>query len=223
MNLRLDFCSHKAAKYAVERWHYSKTMPKSKIVKIGIWENEIYIGCIIYGVGANRSLVTRYGLQPEQGCELVRIALNKHSLPVTKYMSISIRMIKKLCPGLRIIVSFADPEKGHHGGIYQGGNWVYTGRTVASDEYIYRGKRWQGRSFRNSFKGMENHPYVKIVKGSSKYRYLMPLDKKIRERVEKSRKPYPKRATSKDVVAPSYQPGEGGSIPTVALSNTEAT
>ena len=43
MNLHLDWCSHKAAKYAVEHWHYSKRMPKSKLVKIGVWENNVFV------------------------------------------------------------------------------------------------------------------------------------------------------------------------------------
>ena len=37
--LRLDFCSHDAAKHAVMRWHYSRQMPKAKLVKVGVWED----------------------------------------------------------------------------------------------------------------------------------------------------------------------------------------
>ncbi len=42
--LHLDFCSHEAAKYAVMRWHYSRRMPKSKLVRIGVWEDEKFVG-----------------------------------------------------------------------------------------------------------------------------------------------------------------------------------
>lgn len=178
MSLRLDWCSHEAAEYAVMRWHYSKRMPKSKLAKIGVWEDDKYIGAVIYGVGATRSLVKKWGLEPEQGCELVRVALDEHKNSVTKIISISLKMIRRKYGGLKLIVSFADPEQGHEGTIYKAGNWIYDGDSQASDEYIYKGKRWQGRSFRNNYKGMEHHPDVIIVKGSSKHRFIYPLDKK---------------------------------------------
>ena len=221
MSLRLDWCSYEAAKYACEKWHYSKCVPKSKLVKIGVWENEIFIGCVIFGVGATHDLVKQYGLDAIEGCELVRVALNKHEYPVTKIISISIKMLKRANPGLKLIVSFADPEQNHMGIIYQAGNWVFNGTSSASDEYIYKGKRWQGRSFRHKYKGMEHHPAVKIVKGSSKYRYLYPLTDDMRSKIEPLRKPYPKRASVVHTVEqPANQQGEGGSIPTLTHTAT---
>src|SRR3990167_7910333 len=168
-DLRLDWCSYQAAKYAVEHWHYSKTMPKSKINKVGVWENGVFIGAVLFGAGATSDLVKRYGLKMTEGCELVRVALKDHISTVSRIVSISIKMLLKANPGLRLLVSYADPEHGHVGGIYQAGGWVFSGMSQASDEYIFMGKRWQGRSFRNNHKGMEHDPRVEIVKGSSKY------------------------------------------------------
>jgi hypothetical protein len=59
--LYLDWCSHEAAKFAVEHWHYSKVIPKSKLAKIGVWEDGTFIGAIIFGVGATADLVKAYG------------------------------------------------------------------------------------------------------------------------------------------------------------------
>lgn len=215
--LKLDWCSHAAAKFAVERWHYSRCIPKSKLAKIGVWEDSKFIGVVVFGVGATSDLVKRYGLKPQQGCELVRVALTKHKTTVSRIVSIALQLLRKAFQGLRLVVSFADPDKGHLGGIYQAGNWIFNGMSAASDEYIYKGKRWQGRSFRNSYKGMEHHPKVQIVKGSSKYRYLMPLDKEMRKQIESLRKPYPKRETSIDSDAADFQSAKGGASPTVSL------
>jgi len=146
VELKLDWCSHEAAKYAVEHWHYSKRMPKSKLVKIGVWEDAFFIGAVIFGLGATSGLVNPYGLSPTQGCELVRIALTKHKTEVSRIVSIAIRMLKRSNPNLRLIVSFADPEHQHHGGIYQAGGWLYVGKSTASEEYIVNGKRWQRRN-----------------------------------------------------------------------------
>lgn len=215
--LKLEWATHDAAKYACEKWHYSRCVPKSKLAKIGVWESSKFIGCVIFGVGATSDLVKKYGLKAEQGCELVRIALTKHESQVSRIMSIATRILKKAFPGLRLVVSFADPTQGHHGGVYQANGWIYSGDTVSSDEYIYRGKRWQGRSFRNSFKGMERHPDVTIVKGSSKHRYLMPLDDEMRKQIEPLRKPYPKRVRSADSGTSGIQSEGGGANPTRTL------
>jgi len=220
-NLKIDWATHEAAKYACENWHYSKCIPKSKLVKIGVWEDEKFIGVVIFGVGATSSLVQQYGLKMQEGCELVRVALKNHLTPVTRIISIALKFLKKSNPKLRLVVSFADPDQGHHGGIYQGGGWIYSGRSQASDEYIFLGKRWQGRSFRNKYKGMEKDPRVKIVRGSSKLRYLMPLDDDIKKRILHLSKPYPKRASSKESVASGFQSEEGGAIPTDALHSKE--
>lgn len=201
--LRIEWATHAAAKFACENWHYSRCMPKSKLAKLGVWEDGKFIGVVIYGVGATSDLVKKYGLTPQQGCELVRVALTKHKAPVSRILSISLRLLKNAFVGLRLVVSFADPEAGHHGGIYQAGGWIFCGNTQASDEYVFRGKRWQGRSFRHSYKGMENHPAVQKVKGSSKHRYLMPLDDEMRAKIAPLAKPYPKRAKEQDGENPS--------------------
>lgn len=219
MTLRLDWCSHKAAKAACERWHYSGSIPKSKQAFIGVWEGGKFIGVVIFGVGATSDLVRRYGLKMTEGCELTRVALTTHNAPVSRIVAIALGILKRRYPGLRLVVSFADPEQGHAGGIYQAGNWTFVGDTQPSDEYIYKGKRWQGRSFRNSHKGMEKHPDVTIVKGSSKHRYLMPLDEAMRKQIEPLRKPYPKRPKQSSA-APGFQPGEGGAEPTRTLQES---
>lgn len=219
-SLRLDWCSYEAARFAVEHWHYSRTMPKSKLAKIGVWEDGRFVGCVVYGVGATSRLVKSYGLKMEQGCELARVALsNNHTSQVSRIVSISLKLLRTAYPGLQIVVSFADPAYGHHGGIYQAGGWVYTGRSVASDEYLYKGKRWQGRSFRHNFKGLEHHPSVRIVEGSSKHRYLMPLNNEIKQKVSALSMPYPKRVESDTIDTSSFQDEKGGETPTSTLHN----
>lgn len=77
VDLRLDWCSYEAAKFAVEHWHYSKCMPIGKLVKIGVWEDSKYIGVVIFGYGNNQFQGVAYGLVQTQICELLRVALRK--------------------------------------------------------------------------------------------------------------------------------------------------
>ena len=48
--LKLDWCTHAAAKYAVEKWHYSKRLPSTftKLNKVGAWENGTFIGAVVF-------------------------------------------------------------------------------------------------------------------------------------------------------------------------------
>jgi len=84
-------------------------MPIGRIVKIGVWEDE-YIGAILFARGASPNLGTKYRLDQTEICELVRVALHHHQAPVTKIISIAIKLLRKQSPGLKLIVSFAEPE-----------------------------------------------------------------------------------------------------------------
>jgi hypothetical protein len=193
--LRLDWCSHEAARYAVERWYHRPEMPKSKLAKIGVWERGRFVGALIFGTGACQNLVRPYGLSSVEGCELVRIALGPHEGQVSRMLRVACLMIHREFPGLRMAVTFADPQAGHHGGIYQGAGWIYAGMTAASVEYLYQGRRWQGRAFRMSFgPGRHKELGAESVLGTAKHRYLFPFDPDMCERLRPFAKPFPKPA-----------------------------
>ena len=220
VDLRIDWATHEAAKYACENWHYSGCIPKSKLAKVGIWEDDVFIGVIIFGVGATSTLVQQYGLKMNEGCELVRIALKKHKTPVTRLMSISQKFLKKSMQNIRLIVSFADPSEGHHGGIYQGNGWIYTGKSADCAFPMINGKKTHPRTLSLLVKSgkVKNRSDVPHVMTEGKHRYLMPLDNEMRERIMPLAKPYPKRmkqANSGD------QPESGGAAPTHALQSLQ--
>ena len=129
-DLRIDWATHAAAKYACENWHYSGCIPKSKLSKVGVWEDGKFIGVVIFGSGASPQIGNPYKLHPDQVCELVRVALTKHITPVSKILAIALKLVAKANPRLKLVVSYADPLQGHHGGIYQATNWIYSGKTA---------------------------------------------------------------------------------------------
>ena len=144
-SLHIDWATHKAVTYACKNWHYSKSVPVPPLVKIGVWEESQFVGVVVFSRGASPSLLNSYGLNANEGCELTRVALNKHVAPVSRIIKIAISFLKKKAPSLQLIVSFADPQHGHHGGIYQAGNWTYTGDTAAGKEYYFKGRRFHSR------------------------------------------------------------------------------
>ena len=134
-NLRLDWCSYQAAKYAVENWHYSERMPKSRQVYVGVWEKNKFIGVVMFGKSVTPYLGHAYGLSHTECAELTRIALSAHKSPVSQITTIAIRLLKKQSPKLRLLVSYADPNVGHVGSIYQAMNWVYVGSSSKIKQY----------------------------------------------------------------------------------------
>ncbi len=230
--LRLDWCSHAAAKYAVEHWHYSRSLPTPPLVKIGVWEDDRYIGVVIFARGANKNIGRPYGLVVTSVAELVRVALALHHTPVSRIISIAIRMLRQRSPSLRLVVSFADPEQGHVGSVYQAGGWVYTGQSP--DHAKFRdasGRTWHPRQVsaigvKRQYGTPRRVPKISDcvrVPMQGKHRYLYPLDAAMRAQVMPLARPYPKRlcAGSIDGDAPAFHAGEGGSVPTSALYVTE--
>jgi len=218
--LKIDWATHESAKYAVENWHYSKTLPVGKMAKLGAWEDGKFIGVVIFAWGMNKDLGSPYSLKLGECAELVRVALTKHQSEVSKILAIATRFLKKQSPGLRLLVSFADPSEGHHGGIYQANSWQYAGTSPPSVEWLLNGRRLNRRAYTGHNFGQAK---MQIPKGAikrkvqGKHRYLMPLDNEMRKRILPLSKPYPKRAGSDTTDTAGFQPAEGGSIPTPAL------
>jgi len=224
--LKLDWCSHAAAKFAVENWHYSEKMPAGKLVKVGVWENAKFIGAVIFGRGANNNLGSPFNIGQTAMCELVRIALNGHITPVSRIMSIAVKMLKQQSPGLRLIVSYADPTAGHHGGVYQAMGWAYIGTSRPQRELLVAGNFLHKRAASAKW-GTASPDRIKQLSGLDvsygpiewKHSYYLPLDTEMRERIKPLAKPYPKRVTSIDSDAAAFQVAEGGANPTVTLQN----
>jgi hypothetical protein len=223
-DLKLDWCTHKAAKYACQHYHYSKTIPANKSNRIGVWEDGKFIGCVIFGLGASPSLGKPYGLGIFEICELTRVALTKHASPVSRILAIATKMVKAKNTKTRLAISFADTFHGHHGGIYQAAGWIYTGQSSPSTMLRLPGgemadpRRFNGHGH-NAKKAIPDGTIE--IKTPGKHRYLMPLDDEMRKQIEPLRKPYPKRAGSADSGTPGLQPGRGGANPTPALISAE--
>lgn len=201
--LYLNWAGHTAAKFAVERWHYSERLPAGKSVKIGVWEDRKFIGVVMFGMGAgNATNGKQYGLSAShEMAELTRVALaNHHKTAVSRIIAIAIKMLRRQSPGVRLLISFADEMgQGHYGGIYQAGNWLYSGAFEGNDGFMIHGKIIHNRTVgAKGWKQQIAWLRANIDPGcyrvaNKKHRYLMPLDDEMRHRVEPLRKPYPKR------------------------------
>lgn len=228
MNLRVDLCTYEAAKFAVEHWHYSRSMPASKTFKVGAWEDGTFIGCVIFSWGSQRFLGRMFGLEMTQCVELTRVALKStHHSPVSRILAIAIKFLKKHNPGIECIVSYADCDQDHHGGIYQATNFYYLGaveQNGGTPKYRIHGKVRHGRTVgsiygRQSLDWLRSYvdPNVEHVFTKGKHKYAYPFSENVRQICEQHKQKYPKRVASIDADAAVFQTAEGGSIPTATL------
>lgn len=196
--LRIALASAAATRHACEEWHYAKCIPWGRKVQLGVWEDDVFKGVVVFSRGASPWLGHDWDLDNFEICELTRVALREHETPVSRIVSIALRILKKTSPGLRLVVSFADPARDHVGAIYQAGNWVYTGKSNDVVEHLVDGVWHHTRGFYHVQKGRDDIEH-RVMPG--KYRYVYPLDDEMRLLVELRRLPYPKKVELDVVLA----------------------
>ena len=149
---------NKLAMQLVVRHHYlRRKCPRSWAFTISVQTHE-FPSSLVYGVcivGKPRSYSTCVGLVGETRkdhkarrgrnvdvFELKRLWLHDE-LPrksESKFLGWCLRELKWIKPSL-ILVSYADAEQGHSGGIYKSTNWIYTGLNA----------KWPGRTTKHRF------------------------------------------------------------------------
>ncbi|WKL00889.1 protein Mom [Paenibacillus amylolyticus] len=201
IDLKVDWATHEAAKFSCENFHYSRSLPAGKSVKVGAWEDGQFIGVVIFSRGATQNIGSPYGLTQRECCELTRVALTKHQSFVSEILAKRIRFLKEQSPNVELIVSYADVEQKHHGGIYQATNWIYEGKTDGEHYFIIRGKKTHPKSIHSKYgTGSQRIDWIRnnldanaeLYRTEGKHKYLMPLNKKMRRKILPLHKPYPK-------------------------------
>lgn len=223
--MRLEKASHKAIKYACINYHYAKSVPNVGLAFNVYNDKNEWCGVICYGLGAANNIAMPFGLNQGQVIELLRMALNGKQESTTKAMAISLKILNKYAPNVKLVVSYADSEQGHIGTIYQATNWYYIGYSTDTNLLI-NGKREHRRSICSKYgtssieklkaKGLK----IEVIKTKPKWKYIYPVDKNFTNLCKSLSKPYPKkyqRREEHDGNASVFHAEEGGSIPTLPL------
>ena len=213
--MRLEIASNKAIKYACMNFHYAKAVPTYSI-GYSVFENNNWCGVVLFGGGASVNMPTKFNLRNGQYLELNRMALNGKQSSTSKVLSIAIKLIKKECPTVRMLFSYADKGQKHAGIIYQATNWYYIENIESSGtEYLLNGiwKHDRGRyNWGVDFKKLPKR------KKAGKHKYIYPLDKTLIPLCKSLSKPYPKQAVEVHKLNSSQTSEKvGGANPTQPL------
>jgi hypothetical protein len=191
-------CSYAQAKQAVTDWHYSHSYPAGTSHRYGVWEDNTFIGAILFGTGANPNIGKQYSLGQLEVRELTRVALKDgHATHVTQLAADAIRQLRADKPDYRLIISYADSNQGHRGSIYMAGNWLYVGTSAArmlmvNDKLIHPRMAYDvwGTSSLVWLRANVD-PTAHETAKLPKHKYVMPLDKAMRRKILKLALAYP--------------------------------
>jgi hypothetical protein len=118
--------------------HYAKRMCSISYA-FGLFIDNILVGICTFGFPPNYNYNNGkcvFNSTEVLTLELNRLitddGLNKNSLSYLVSHSL------KLLPAPSCIVSYADPNQGHHGYIYQATNWIYTGTSTPKHRYHFK-------------------------------------------------------------------------------------
>ena len=201
--MKLHLATYKAVKYACLKFHYAKAVPLSHCSFSVFNDAGEWCGCIVYSTGSNPRLGMKFGLKQGEVCELVRVALNGKQESTSKALSVSLKLMKKYNPLLKLIVSYADCDQDHAGTIYQATNWIYEGKVQLNGgtaKYRIHGKVRHARTIGNrgwpcNIDWIRQHkdPNAEKVFTKGKHKYLYPLTTEVKERCRVLQQSYPRK------------------------------
>lgn len=190
--MRLEKASYKAIKYACLNFHYAKSMPVNTFGYSVFNDKNEWCGVVLYGRGANNNIAKSFNLQQGQVLELVRVALNGKQETTSKAISISLKIIKKDCPNVKVIVSYADMGQTHIGVVYQATNWIFIESISSSGIEVFTNSKWLHK---RSYDGLKIKTKItETRKKAGKYKYIYVLEKSLIPLCKSLSKPYPKKA-----------------------------
>lgn len=134
--------SKAVAREFIEKYHYTHKFSSTRYA-LGIFyleenehmffsgTNETLIGCMTYGHPVSNRTVDSIvdGIQLDEVLELTRlVCLDGYGKNLESYaIGQSFQWLKQHDTVVKVLVSYADPEQTHTGGIYRATNWIYQG------------------------------------------------------------------------------------------------
>lgn len=178
-------------KYACMNFHYAKRIPHGANIAYSVFNdyNE-WCGVIVFGYPSTNGVVKQFGIPNGSILELRRVALNSKHGVTSKALALAMKLLKKDCPLVKLLVSYSDKGQNHYGIIYQATNWHFVGESNSSGvEYLIDGKWMHSRWAKSDIKR----------KVAGKRKYIYPLHKSMVEYCKSMSKPYPKKQHAHEV------------------------
>lgn len=191
--------NYQTAANMVETYHYAHRVP-SIVLAIGMYVDDVLAGCVCYGIPANSNLMDLCGKENhEKVLELNRLFIHDWAGHNSESWLIgqSFNWLQKTRPDIQILVSYADSAQNHQGMIYRATNWLFTGFSQSTGNYVINGERLSNKNTSNRYgvRGIDELVSmgldVHLETNSSKYRYVMFLGDKRNKQALRAKLKYP--------------------------------
>lgn len=192
--MRLTKANSKAVRYACTKFHYSKSVPAYRYAYNVYNNKEEWCGVILYGDGVNMHIAENFDLKTGEILELERVALNGKQEKTSKAVALSLKLLHKEDPIIKIVISYADNRQKHLGIIYQATNWIYIEKVLSTGyQYFYNGKWKHKRTINSQEKTKKIREQLPKRKNGDKFKYVYCFDKELKEKYLKEALPYPRK------------------------------
>jgi len=198
----------KFARGYIATHHYTKTFPDSTKYCFAGYLGDKIAAIITYGMGTSLAQYTSVLNDIKQGeyLELTRL-WSADTMPKNTESKIISESMRQLPSKIKLIITYADPSRGHIGYIYQATNAHYIGESSAGSMLVAKCGTEKHPRLIGIYKKRNKHLADKTtqqvldylgwskIKGSSKYKYvyLRGNKKTIKANLKKiNRLPYPK-------------------------------
>lgn len=194
----------------IASYHYSRSLPDNSPHIFSCWYGHTLAAILIFGTSNSLATFSSVipGIKKEECLELSRMWSPDGMPKNTESRAIALA-IAKLPKTVKLLVSYADPSRGHLGIIYQATNWLYVGVTKKNSYLIdkdgfrkhhkmIQGYRKSNPAFKNStVRQIKQHLGMREFRSAGKHKYIMLIgDKSENRTLRKQIKPalidYPK-------------------------------
>lgn len=158
------------AKKFVQKYHYSKTLPKNCSINFILKHKGVIFGIAMFGCPFGKSY------DPTKTIECKRFVLRAGQLKNVSswFMAKCIKQIKAM-KKYDEVLSFADPEAGHSGGLYRAANFEFRGEQSKKGQVItYKGENLHLRQVYQKRNGVYTKPAQEVQAalktGEAKYK-----------------------------------------------------
>ena len=172
---------------AIRRQHYLRSVPSGKSYFVS-YDSAI----VVWSIPANNNVSTFLIGKPNVVWELSRLwAPDGHrGNLLTEAIAFAVRFLKRAEPQCGAVVSYADPNVGHHGGVYRAASWMRCGQCEESRYYVRPdGTTTSRRSFHSGDTGSTKAEVyargVRELRKPGKLRFAHPLQRWARRELEK--------------------------------------
>ena len=172
------------------RRHYTRSVPSGKSHYLRFGD-----ALVVFSIPANLNIAPFILGYSGEVWELSRLWAPDGHAPnlLTATIKHAIRSLRIVEPGIDALVSYADPNAGHTGGVYRAASWIFHGQSEESRGYVSpTGEIKPRRAFHSGRNGMtradiEGMGYTQ-TRAPGKLRFVKPLTHRAKRAIHPARR-----------------------------------